>query len=71
MQEYVPVFAPGLFEPLLLRKRSQMERLKEFEEYVRLRCEKASYKGLHIFQSINERGSFSVQFFDVPYIISP
>lgn len=63
LRDYDPEFPPSLFEPLLLPKKLQMERLSYIENYVGMRRKAAKPDSPCIFQSINEAKSFSVRYF--------
>ena len=63
LRDYDPEFPPSLFEPLLLPRKAQMERLFRVEQYLATR-RKASVPGLpSIFQSVNTEKSFAVAYF--------
>lgn len=63
LRDYEPGFPPSLFEPLLLPKKLQMERLFHIENYLAMRRDAADPGSPSIFQSINEAKSFSVRYF--------
>ena len=63
LRDYDPEFPPSLFEPLLLPKKLQMERLSHIENYIAMRKKAAQPNSPSIFQSINEARSFSVVYF--------
>lgn len=63
LRDYDPEFPPLLFEPLLLPKKLQMERLFHIENYVAMRKKAAEPDSPSIFQSINEARNFSVLYF--------
>lgn len=63
LRHYDPEFPTSLFEPFLLPKKLQMERLFHIENYVAMRKKAAQANSPSIFQSINEARSFSVLYF--------
>lgn len=63
LRDYDPEFPTSLFEPFLLPKKLQMERLSHIENYVAMRKKAAKPNSPSIFQSINEARSFSVLYF--------
>jgi len=63
LHDYDPEFPPSLFEPLLLPKKSQMERLFHVEQHLATR-RKAAISGYpSIFRSVDATKSFAVQYF--------
>jgi hypothetical protein len=62
--KYNPEFPPSLFDPLLLPKRPQMERLSSVEQYLLQRRNQATPGFPSIFQSVNTTTSFAVQYFE-------
>lgn len=64
LHQYDPGFPPSLFEPLLLPKKPQMERLSRLEKYLARRKQAAVSKYPSIFQSIDSQQSFAVQYFE-------
>lgn len=63
LSRYDPGFPPSLFDPLLLPKKSQMERLARVEQYLTRRQNESVYRSSLIFQDINAEGSLAVQYF--------
>lgn len=63
LRDYDPEFPQSLFEPLLLPKKLQMERLAHIENYLAMRKKAAEPDSLSIFRSINDARSFSVSYF--------
>jgi hypothetical protein len=63
LSRYDPGFPPSLFTPLLLPKKLQMERLARVEQYLARRKNGSVHESSLIFQDINARGSFAVQYF--------
>jgi hypothetical protein len=63
LSRYDPGFPPSLFAPLLLPKKSQMERLARVEQYLTRRKNGSVYGSPLIFQDINAEGSLAVQYF--------
>lgn len=63
LSKYDPGFPPSLFNPLLLPKKLQMERLACVEQYLKQRRRKSTYGSSLIFEHINTRESLAVQFF--------
>lgn len=63
LRDYYPEFPPSLFEPLLLPKKLQMERLTHIENYLAMRKKAAEPNSPSIFRSINEARSFSVLYY--------
>ncbi|KAI9679782.1 MAG: hypothetical protein M1817_004796 [Caeruleum heppii] len=64
LRSYKPEFSPSLFEPLLLPKKSQEERLFRVEKYLEKRTDEASAAHPCIFRSVAHPNSFAVQYFD-------
>jgi hypothetical protein len=64
LSRYDPGFPRSLFDPLLLPRRSQMERLYRIEQYIQQRRKKSSYQSSLIFRDINKSYSFGVQYFE-------
>ncbi|PQE07113.1 p-loop containing nucleoside triphosphate hydrolase protein [Rutstroemia sp. NJR-2017a BVV2] len=64
LSKYYPGFPLSLFDPLLLPKRRQMERLAVVEQYLTKRKNQASSGFLSIFQNINASNSLAVQYFE-------
>ena len=63
LQDYDPEFPPSLFEPLLLSRKHQMERLHSIEIYLNARkCQAKPFPS--IFRSINLPNSLPVRYFD-------
>ncbi len=63
LRDYDPGFPPSLFEPLLLPKKPQMERLYHVEQYLATR-RKAAIPGFpSIFRSVDTTKSFAVRYF--------
>lgn len=63
LHEYEPGFPSSLFDPLLLPRRSQMERLAHVEQYIQRRVHRSVHKSSLIFQDVNSKNSFSVRYF--------
>jgi hypothetical protein len=63
LSRYHPGFPSSLFAPLLLPKKSQMERLARVELYLARRQNGSVHESSLIFQNINAQGSFAVQYF--------
>jgi hypothetical protein len=64
LSKYEPGFSASLFDPLLLPKRQQMERLTRVEQYLAKRMNGASPGFPSIFQDSNSSKSFAVQYFE-------
>lgn len=64
LSKYNPGFPPSLFDPLLLPKRRQMERLTLVEQYLAERRNRASPGFPSMFQDVNTAKSFAVQYFE-------
>ena len=64
LSKYDPGFPVALFNPLLLPKKSQMERLARFERYLTQRRNASTYGSSLLFQDVNKQNSFGVQYFD-------
>ena len=64
LRDYNPGFPPSLFEPLLLPKKPQMERLSRVEKYLAERKQAAVLGCPSIFEAINSKKSFAVRYFD-------
>ena len=63
LHQYDPGLPPSLFEPLLLPKKAQMERLYRVEQHLAAR-RKAAIPGFpSIFRSVDATNSFSVRYF--------
>ncbi|KAA6411181.1 MAG: hypothetical protein FRX48_05493 [Lasallia pustulata] len=63
LHDYDPGFPPSLFEPLLLPRKAQMERLLRVEQYLATR-RKAAVPGFpSIFRSVDATKSFAVRYF--------
>jgi hypothetical protein len=63
LSRYDPGFPLSLFNPLLLPKKSQMERLAGVEQYLKQRKNKSAYGSSFIFEDINAKSSLAVQYF--------
>ena len=63
LHDYIPVFPGSFFEPLVLPKRHQMDRLLSVERYLKGREEGAKVRS-SIFSSINAADSLSVRYYD-------
>ncbi|KAH6696401.1 hypothetical protein BKA61DRAFT_710765 [Leptodontidium sp. MPI-SDFR-AT-0119] len=63
LSSYDPRFPPSLFTPLLLPKKLQMERLAHVEQHLTWRENGSVYGSSLIFQDIDARDSFAVQYF--------
>ncbi|KAI9652880.1 MAG: hypothetical protein M1829_001369 [Trizodia sp. TS-e1964] len=63
LQNYDPGFPPTLFEPFLLPKRSQMERLLMVEKYLFNRRDLATYKSELVFLRHSSQNSLSLRYF--------
>ncbi len=62
LRDYDPEFPPSLFEPLLLPRKAQMERLYRIEQYLVMR--RAALPGYpSIFRSVDTQKSFAVRYF--------
>ena len=66
LRDYEPGFPPSLFEPLLLRSKTQMERLIRVEQYLVKRTKEALPQCPSIFTSVNTPYSLAVRYFDQP-----
>lgn len=64
LKNYEPGFPHSLFDPLLLPKRVQMERLIRIEKYVQERRDKSCYPSSLIFQDTNNPKSLAIQYFE-------
>ena len=64
LHKYDPGFPPTIFEPLLLPKKSQMERLSRVEKYLAARKKKAVSGHRYIFAISDLKESFAVQYFE-------
>lgn len=62
LNEFAPGIAPNLFEPLLLSKQAQMQRLREVETHIAARQRQAKPNNPSIF-SDPANNSFAVQFY--------
>ena len=62
LKDFPPGIAPNLFEPLLLSKQTQMQRLREVEIHIAARQRQAKPKNPSIF-SDPAKNSFAVQFY--------
>lgn len=62
--KYEPGFSQSLFNPLLLPKLAQMERLRHIEQYIQQRRETSTYRSSLVFQECNKTESFSVRYFE-------
>lgn len=66
LHDYDPGFPPSLFEPLLLPRKAQMERLVRVEQHLGTR-RKAAIPGFpSIFRSVDAPKSFAVRYFERP-----
>ena len=63
LHDYDPEFPPSLFEPLLLPKKSQMERLFRVEQHLITRRKAAIPDFPSIFRSVDATKSFAVRYF--------
>jgi hypothetical protein len=64
LKNYDPGFPSSLFNPMLLPKRLQMERLARVEKYLEQRRAASVQRFSLIFQDINTANSFGVRYFD-------
>ncbi|KAL5320169.1 hypothetical protein ACEPPN_010970 [Leptodophora sp. 'Broadleaf-Isolate-01'] len=64
LEMYDPGFRPSLFDPLLLPKRAQMDRLSRIEQYVQERRDTSRHPSSLIFQETNQTNSFAVKYFE-------
>jgi hypothetical protein len=65
MEQYSPEIPKSLLEPLLLRKRKEMERLNDIEQYIRARRDRAStYNNPGILSGDFGTNAFAVRFFE-------
>ncbi|KAG8865789.1 hypothetical protein FRC20_009493 [Serendipita sp. 405] len=65
LTEYSPELPESLLDPLLLPHLSQMKRLRDIQQYLRGRHEKAQLHGnLSIFANVNTNTSFAFRFFN-------
>lgn len=64
LHHYDPGFPPKLYEPLLLPKKPQMERLARVEQYLAARKQAAALGHLSIFQTTDSKESFAVRYFE-------
>lgn len=64
LHKYDPGFPPSIFEPLLLPKKTQMERLSRVEKYLATRKKAAKSEYSYIFQTPDSKESFAVQYFE-------
>jgi hypothetical protein len=62
--KYEPGFPSSLFDPLLLPKRAQMERLFHVEQYIQQRMHESTHRSSLIFQDTNQANSFAVRYFE-------
>ncbi|KAK7434635.1 hypothetical protein VKT23_020101 [Stygiomarasmius scandens] len=62
LSSYSPEIPLALFEPLLLRRRSDIDRLIKIHQYISSRHDRAS-RGT-VFTDVNKPNSFAVRFFD-------
>ncbi|KAI4225246.1 MAG: hypothetical protein L6R40_008378, partial [Gallowayella cf. fulva] len=63
LHEYDPEFPPSLFEPLLLPKKAQMERLYRVEQHLAKRRNAAIPGFPPLFRSVDAKKSFAVRYF--------
>lgn len=66
LHDYDPGFPPSLFEPLLLPREAQMERLLRVEQHLSTRRNAATPGFPSIFQSVDASKSFAVRYFEQP-----
>ncbi|KAF2461227.1 hypothetical protein BDY21DRAFT_296292 [Lineolata rhizophorae] len=64
LNDYGPGFSQDVFEPLLLRTRSQAERIRRFQAYIAKRLRVATYGGLEALTSFGRPSSLGVRFYD-------
>ncbi|RFU36269.1 hypothetical protein B7463_g125, partial [Scytalidium lignicola] len=64
LRDYKPGFPPSLFDPLLLPKREQMERLARIEEYLEIR-NTSRLNSSFIFEDNNFYQSFAVKYYEI------
>ena len=64
LHKYDPEFPPTIFEPLLLPKKPQMERLSRVEKYLATRRQAAESGYPSIFRTHDSKESFAVQYFE-------
>ncbi|CAG8973653.1 hypothetical protein HYALB_00002219 [Hymenoscyphus albidus] len=64
LKNYQPGFPPLLFDPLLLPKRIQMERLARVENYIQGRRDRSTHSSSLIFQDNDKAPSFAVQYYE-------
>jgi len=65
MEQYSPEIPKSFLEPLLLRKRKEMERLNEVEKYIRARRDRANtHNNPRILSGDFSSNSFAVRFFE-------
>ncbi len=64
LRKYNPEFPPSLFDPLLLPKRHQMERLSKVEQYLCQRRSQVTPGFPSVFQDVNKATSLAVQYFE-------
>ena len=62
LREYESGFPTSLFDPLLLPKRAQMERLAHVERYIRDRERESTHSSSFIFRDTHEERSLAVQY---------
>lgn len=66
LRDYCPEFPSSLFEPLLLPRKPQMERLARVEWYLSSRRKEAVSGYPSIFGPVDRPNSFAVRYFDQP-----
>lgn len=66
LRDYDPEFPPSLFEPLLLPRKVQMERLSRVEQHLATRRKAAIPGSPSIFRSADAAKSFAVRYFQQP-----
>ena len=64
LSDYDPEFSLSLFEPLLLPKRQQLERLFRIEQYLVTRKQASNHRVPSIFQYIGTKMDFAVRYFE-------
>lgn len=64
LRDYDPGFPPSLFNPLLLPKKLQMERLRSVEQYLHQRRGQVVPEFPSIFQGVDKESSFAVRYFE-------
>ncbi|KAL9108155.1 MAG: hypothetical protein Q9227_007009 [Pyrenula ochraceoflavens] len=64
ISDYESGFLPKTLEPLILRTRSETERVRNIQTYILERSKRASHRGLSALNSFGQSSSFGVRFFN-------